>query len=204
MKTVDWQTWRISLASTERARVAVSVNMRTLDDEMRSIRTAFLIAMPVVLFLIGFGAWVVSSRALRPIDKLTAATRRITIEGPDQRILATSEGREFAGLIEVFNKMLERLERSFGQALRFSADAAHELKTPLAILRGQLERAINSAPAASTLQTGLTSILDEVRRLSTISRKLLQRRDRAEHCDQHRRCSATASPPQYDQQRHQI
>jgi signal transduction histidine kinase len=70
--------------------------------------------------------------------------------------------------------MLERLERSFKQAGRFSAHAAHELKTPLAILQGQLEHAIHhSAEEGPCLQAELTSIFDEVRRLSTISRKLL-------------------------------
>jgi signal transduction histidine kinase len=83
------------------------------------------------------------------------------------------EDQEFAELIQVFNRMLERLERSFQQAQRFSADAAHELKTPLAIVQGQLERAMAQAGDGSPLQSSLSSVLDEVRRLSTISRKLL-------------------------------
>lgn len=108
------------------------------------------------------------------VQKLTAATRRITAEGLDQRLPVQGEDREFVELIGVFNDMLERLERSFKQAYRFSADAAHELKTPLAILQGQLEHAIHhSAEEGSSIQAELTSILDEVRRLSTISRKLL-------------------------------
>lgn len=137
------------------------------------MRTAFLVAVPIALLLIGLGAWAISGRALRPIAKLDAAARRVTAEGLDQRIAGAGEDSEFQQLIEVFNGMLARLERSFEQTRRFSADAAHELKTPLAILQGQLERAINSAEAGSPLQGELTSILDEVRRLSTISRKLL-------------------------------
>ncbi len=69
--------------------------------------------------------------------------------------------------------MLERLERSFLQASRFSADAAHELKTPLAILQGQIEQAMAQCEAGSPVQARLTGILDEVQRLGTISRKLL-------------------------------
>ncbi|CAK0759919.1 Histidine kinase [Gammaproteobacteria bacterium] len=170
---LDRQIWRLGLATSGHVQIAVAVNLRTLADEMRGIRMAFLIATPVALFLISLGAWFFSKRALRPIEKLTAATQRVTASGLDQRIAITGNDREFAELITVFNGMLERLERSFQQSRRFSADAAHELKTPLAILQGQLERAIHYADEGSATQAELTSILDEVRRLSMISRKLL-------------------------------
>lgn len=167
------QSWRIGLASSGRGRVAMAVNLVELSGEMQGIRNAFLIATAISLSLIGFGAWIFSNRALRPLEKLNSATRQVTAEGLNRRIPAADEDREFAELIEVFNGMLRRLERSFQQAQRFSADAAHELKTPLAILQGQLERAINGVAAGSPIQVELSSILDEVRRLSTITRKLL-------------------------------
>ncbi|MEI7613626.1 MAG: ATP-binding protein [Betaproteobacteria bacterium] len=172
-KVGSGQTWRIGLARTERSRVAVAVSLKALDAEMHGIRIAFLLAMPVALFLIGLGAWLVSRRALRPVEKLTQAACRITAEGLGERLPVAGEDREFVELIKVFNQMLERLERSFRQAHRFTADAAHELKTPLAILQGQLERAIGEEEAGSAVQIELSGILDEVRRLSTISRKLL-------------------------------
>ncbi len=171
--SVPGQPWHIGLASSDHARVAIAIDTRIIDADMANVRNAFALSLPPVLALIGLGAWAVSGRALRPLEKLTAASRRVTAEGLDRRIPATGEDQEFAELIEVFNGMLERLARSFTQAHRFSADAAHELKTPLAILQGQLERAIQLAESGSAMQVELTSILDEVRRLSTISRKLL-------------------------------
>lgn len=172
-RTLGGESWRIALGATHRARVATAVNLRSLNEEMRGIRNAFLFALPVALFFVGLGAWLLSGRALHPLQKLTDTTRRVTAEGLDQRIAASGEDDEFAELIELYNGMLERLGRSFRQAHRFSADAAHELKTPLAILQGQLERAINNAEPGSPMQAELTGILDEVRRLTTISRKLL-------------------------------
>ena len=172
-RTVAGQPWRIGLARNDSSRVALAVDAQIIDADMKGIRNAFALALPLTLVLIGIAAWMFSSRALRPIPKLTAAARKVTAEGLDQRLSAQGEDHEFVELIEVFNHMLERLERSFKQAHRFSADAAHELKTPLAILQGQLERAINAAEEGSHMQSDLTSILDEVRRLSTISRKLL-------------------------------
>lgn len=107
------------------------------------------------------------------IRRLTATIRRVTAQGLDQRIPSGEQDRDFAELIAVFNEMLERLERSFHQASRFSADAAHELKTPLAILQGQIEQAMGQADTGSPIQVMLSGILDEVRRLSGISKKLL-------------------------------
>lgn len=165
--------WRIGLASVPHARLAVVLDAQVIDAEMASIRNAFLIALPFALALIGLGSWLFSARALRPLRRLTDTTRRVTAEGLSQRISSQGEDREFVELIEMFNRMLARLERSFKQATRFSADAAHELKTPLAIVQGQLERVIQSAEDGSPMQEALSSILDETRRLSTISRKLL-------------------------------
>jgi signal transduction histidine kinase len=172
-RDIEGQQWRIGLASTERSRVMIAVNAAVLAPEMVSVRNAFVVAVPFALLLVGLGAWVLSSRAMRPLKKLTEATRRVTVRGLDQRLSSTGNDQEFTDLIAVFNGMLERLERSFKQATRFSADAAHELKTPLAILQGQLERAIQQAENRTALQSELSSILDEVRRLSGISRKLL-------------------------------
>jgi signal transduction histidine kinase len=169
----DGQHWHIGLASSDRGRIAVAVDLRAIDAEMRGIRNAFLVALPLALGIIGLGGWFFSARALRPVRKLTAAAQRVTAAGLDQRIAAQGEDREFVELIEVFNGMLERLQRSFEQARRFSADAAHELKTPLTILQGQLERAINAAEPGTTQQKDLNGILDEVRRLTAITRKLL-------------------------------
>jgi len=170
---VGGQKWRFGLAKSDTARIMVAVAEASIDNEMNGIRTALIVAVPLTLVLIGVGAWLFSGRSLRPVHKLMASARRVTAEGLNQRISATGEDKEFVELIEVYNGMLERLERSFTQARRFSADAAHELKTPLAILQGQLERAIQAAEAGSAMQSELTSILDEVRRLSTISRRLL-------------------------------
>ena len=171
-RLVDGAEWHLALASTAVARVAVGVDARVIEADMKGIRNAFLVALPFALVLIGLGSWLFAARALRPVHKLVTTTRKVTVEGLGQRIDATGEDKEFAELIEVFNRMLGRLERSFQQAHRFTADAAHELKTPLAIVQGQLERAINQTEGRA-IQTTLTSVLDEVRRLSVISRKLL-------------------------------
>jgi signal transduction histidine kinase len=168
------QQWRFGLASLPLGeKLAIGVNLAVLDAEMAQLRNAFLLATPLALGLIGFGAWFVSGRALSPIEQLSKTMATLNAKGLDQRIALDNKDYEFEQLICVFNTMLERLERSFLQASRFSADAAHELKTPLAILQGQLEQALNVCETESLMQTRLTDILDEVLRLGSISRKLL-------------------------------
>lgn len=102
-----------------------------------------------------------------------ATAQRITARGLGERVPAVRADRELARLIGVINGMLERLQRSFQQAARFGADAAHELKTPLTILQGQLEQSLQEAPDGSPAQRAMSDLLGEVQRLRSIVRKLL-------------------------------
>ncbi|MDD4911987.1 MAG: ATP-binding protein [Sideroxydans sp.] len=165
--------WKIGLATSQYSRVAIAVDLEAVDLDMGAISNGFMFAVPFALAFIGLGAWFVSARALDPVRRLNRSIHRVTAQGLDHRITLGGEDKEFAELIRGFNAMLERLEKSFKQASRFSADAAHELRTPLTILQGQIERAMTQVEAGSSMQTTLVTILDEVRRLSSISRKLL-------------------------------
>jgi two-component system heavy metal sensor histidine kinase CusS len=98
--------------------------------------------------------------------------RNLTQNELDQRLSSVGEDKEFKELIYTYNIMMERLEASFHQATRFSGDAAHEIRTPLTILQGKLEQAFNRSDDP-VLQADFTYMLDEVARLSAITRKLL-------------------------------
>lgn len=166
-------SWRIGIITSEQGRGAIAVSLQTIDQDMAVIRNIFLVAIPSTLLMIAAGAWVLSGSALQPVRKLTSVIQQVTVTGLDQRVPVGSADVEFVELIEVFNQMMTRLERSFKQSSRFSGDAAHELKTPLAILRGELELAVQQAESGSALQQSLSNLMDEVSRLSVIVRKLL-------------------------------
>ncbi|MBD2464210.1 HAMP domain-containing protein [Oscillatoria sp. FACHB-1407] len=165
--------WRVGVVVLPYQQVAIAINLSAIDQEMTLIRGVFFVAIPVVLLLVAGGAWAIAGSALHPVGQLTHAIRQVTAKGLDQRLPTQAATIEFVELIQVFNQMLERLERSFKQASRFSADAAHELKTPLTILQGELEQALQLAPSGSIVQQRLSTLLDEVHRLSEIVRKLL-------------------------------
>ena len=166
-------SWRIGIVNSEAGKGAIAVSLQTIDQDMAVIRNIFLVAIPGTLLAIAGGAWVLSGSALKPVRKLTTVITQVTATGLDQQVPIENADEEFVELISVFNQMLTRLERSFKQSSRFSGDAAHELKTPLAILRGELELAMQQAAPGSALQQSLSKLMDEVSRLSTIVRKLL-------------------------------
>ncbi len=167
------QEWRMAVVGNPEITMVLGLNLNRFNVEMRRARNAFLVAIPTALLLIAAGGWLLSQRALRPVRALTATAQRVTAKGLDQRIPKTQEDAEFMRLIGVFNDMLDRLEKSFKQAVRFSADAAHELKTPLTILQGELEQALHASPSGSTQQQTYNKLLEEVQRLKSIIRKLL-------------------------------
>lgn len=166
-------TWRVAVMGNPYTVFMLAANIDEFDAGLAGLRRAFLAALPVALVLVGAGAWLLAGRALRPVHTLTQAAERVTARGLDQRIEGPNNVREFQRLVRVFNDMLDRLETSFHQATRFSADASHELKTPLALLQVELEQALATAPAGSTQQQTCTSLLEEVHRLKAIVQKLL-------------------------------
>ncbi len=87
--------------------------------------------------------------------------------------MSSGANDEFSRLVDVINDMLDRLEKSFKQAVRFSADAAHELKTPLTILQGMLDDAVQHAATGSDEQRSYGALIEEVQRLKAIVQKLL-------------------------------
>jgi len=169
----DHRGWRLAVAADPRIEIAIAIDLGVLDGQAREEAAGFLLAIPAAMALLALGAWLISHRALRPIRRLVDSIGHVTAAGLDRRVPTGRESLEIEQLIAAFNAMLDRLERSFTQASRFSADAAHELKTPLAILQGEIERALQQAEPGSALQSLLSGLLDEVRRLGAISRKLL-------------------------------
>jgi two-component system, OmpR family, heavy metal sensor histidine kinase CusS len=165
--------WQVGIFHTHHRQMVIAINIKVLDHILDPIRNVGLITIPVLLLLIALAAWFLAGAALRPLDRFDASIRRVTAQGLDRRISEREVDLEFAAPIQAFNQMLDRLERSFQQASRFSGDAAHELKTPLAILQGQLEREIQQAKSGSRLQQNLGQMLGEVSRLDNILRKLL-------------------------------
>jgi heavy metal sensor kinase len=171
--TADGHTWRVAVTGNPYTTLVIAANLDEMNLDLRRLGRRFLLALPAVLVVVGLGAWWFAARALRPVAALTRAAEGITAEGLDRRIAAPAHDQEFVRLVTVFNAMLDRLEKSFHQARRFSADASHELKTPLALLQAELEQALRRAPEGSPEQQTCSSLLEDIHRLKAIIEKLL-------------------------------
>ncbi len=141
--------------------------------ERRQLLAVMFAAIPAMLLLAGAGGFWVSRRALAPVDRMTAAAVEISASRLDRRVETPDADDELGRLAVAFNAMIERLQQSFSEMQRFTADAAHELRTPLAVLRSEAEVALRAPRSAECYQEVLVSQLEEIERLSRLADQLL-------------------------------
>ena len=128
---------------------------------------------PIGLLLAGGGGWLLARRALRPVDRMAETARRISAEHLAARLEDTGANDELSRLAQTLNEMLGRLDTSFRQIRQFSADASHELQTPLTILKGEIEVALRMPRTPEEYQRILKSALEEIDRVARLVEGLL-------------------------------
>jgi signal transduction histidine kinase len=130
-------------------------------------------AIPTVLVVVAIGGRWVARRALGPVEEIRQAAARISPRHLNERLPVPPAKDEIAGLVSVLNKTFEHLQRSFEQSIRFSADASHHLKTPLAILRAGIEEILTDPKSSAMQQARANALLDQVHHLTSVSDNLL-------------------------------
>jgi signal transduction histidine kinase len=134
---------------------------------------AMLVIAPVILVgSIGLG-YVLADASLRPLQGMVDELEAITDGRSLHRRVAPVAADELARLAGTMNRMLARLEESFGSLHRFTADASHELKTPLMVLRAGVERAMNNPRTPTEALQSLEEVLEEIHRMSEMVENLL-------------------------------
>ncbi len=143
-------------------------------DEMVGRLVAFFAALAGVVFVgSAAGGWWLAGRAVRPVHDVIDQAEEIGAGSLDRRIQAWSDTREYHRLVEVLNTMLGRIQHAFDTQTRFTADASHELRSPLTALRGEIEIALRKDRRAGEYREVLKSNLEEILRLSRITEDLL-------------------------------
>lgn len=161
--------WRCTALSSPRYTVFVGISKRDFYSEMRHAALSFAAAGVAGLLLAGLGAWWHAGRAMRPLQRVVVTAEKLSVAELGERLSTTKQDdREFAQLIAVLNEMMDRLQHSFQQAARFTADASHELKTPLAVMQATLQDALQSGEPPP-----VEALLAEVSRLKSITQSLL-------------------------------
>jgi len=153
--------------------VQVASSLEDVEDALNTLFIILIITVPSALVLASLGGQFLANKALKPVDHITQTARLITSQNLNQRIKPLKVKDEISRLIETFNEMISRLDKSFQQIKQFSSDASHELKTPLTILKGEMEVALRKERAAQEYEQILRSNLEEINRMSTIVEDLL-------------------------------
>ena len=158
-------TWTIILLN--------DAQMRNINRIQRDILLGMLGAIPTVLVVIALGGHWVAKKALAPVEAISQAASRITAQNLDQRLPVPPTDDEIAELIAVMNATLDRLQRSFEQSVRFSAEASHHLKTPISVLRAGIEEILTDPETPAKQQTRADALLHQVHQLTSIAENLL-------------------------------
>jgi heavy metal sensor kinase len=184
---LDGTSIRAASRRTDPFVVQVAYSEQETNLVLNHLLSIFGILVPVVLFVAITGGWIMSGMVLRPISQITHLADRISAENLSERIPERDVPDELGSLILTINKMFARLQTSFAQIREFSLSVAHELKTPLTILKGESELALMRPLSPEETQTLATTYLEETIRMSRIVDDLLTlaRADAAQITIQH-------------------
>jgi signal transduction histidine kinase len=151
----------------------VGADLKDVNKIGWNIMLGMLGAIPTVLIVITIGGRWVARKALAPVDAIREAASRITVQNLHQRLPAPSANDEIAALIAVLNATFDRLQRSFEQSVRFSAEASHHLKTPISVLRAGIEEILTDPDTPAKQQTRANALLHQVHQLTSVAENLL-------------------------------
>ena len=153
--------------------IQIGLNLGAFDTSRANLQRVFLIVIPFGLLAVGLVSWFMARRSLAPIRRIAREAQELTAARLDRRVPSPGTKDEVGELVVTVNQMLDRLEAAFNAQERFVADAAHELKTPVAVLLSgaQVLRQKPRTPAEYERYVG--GLLDEMRRLAQMIDSLL-------------------------------
>lgn len=175
--TVDGDRSRL-LATTvpsagDRLLVVVGVPTDVSDDAVGNVQAALLVGGPIAAVLAGLAAWLLAGAALRPVERMRRQAAEISDRDIDRRLVVPGTRDEIAALGNTLNALLDRLQGALDRQRGFVADAGHELRTPLAILRTELELAARPGRSRDDLVEAVEQAGQETERLIRLAEDLL-------------------------------
>ncbi len=153
--------------------IQVAALMDDYQEALDHFRWVLLLLSPLLLLLASVGGYWMSRQALRPVDEITQAAQRISHKNISSRLKTPQSHDELQRLSETLNGMLERLEGAFKRITQFTADASHELRTPVALMRTTAELSLRKPRQEAEYREALSQILKELERTSTLIERLM-------------------------------
>ncbi|SPE41283.1 Integral membrane sensor signal transduction histidine kinase (fragment) [Candidatus Sulfopaludibacter sp. SbA3] len=145
----------------------------SLAASLAIVRHVLFFAMPLLIAVAGLGGYWLTTRSLAPLGSMAEQARQISGSNLETRLEIGKAAAELTVLSASFNELLSRLDQTFDSMRRFVADASHELRTPISVIRGEADVALSHDRSSVEYRQSLAIILDESRRLSRLVDDLL-------------------------------
>lgn len=154
--------------------IQVAESYAQVQEVQQQLIFLLTVSGPFILLAASGGGWFLATNALAPIDRITRTADKIGATGLHQRLNFNLPDDEVGRLAQTFDKMLARLEAAFNRQKRFIADASHEMRTPLTILKGDVEVALIRPRTVTEYQETLHMVNETTDRLTALVEELLQ------------------------------
>lgn len=161
-------------AGTEVGALVVAARLSAVAFGPADLLRSMVLVVPIILLASGVLGWFLAGRAMRPVERLMDEVQEVTDGGSlHRRVAVPTSGDELARLAVTLNAMFSRLEQSFSRLRRFTADASHELKTPLMVLRVGVERSLVHPETPPEVLEALDTTLGQLNQLNELVDSLL-------------------------------
>jgi two-component system heavy metal sensor histidine kinase CusS len=153
--------------------ITAAASLENTEDLLARLRWLMFLSIPITLAAAALGGYAISRQALSPVDSMTSEAAAIGIGNLSRRLAVPRTGDELERLASTWNHMLDRLESAVRQLTQFTADASHELRTPVALIRTTAELALRRPRTPEDYREALRQIVEESERTSRLVDDLL-------------------------------
>ncbi len=151
----------------------VAMSLDSAQMVLKKLKTTLLIAFPVVLVLLFFWARFIAGKSIQPVTAIIETADKITKNNLGERIELPGTKDELYQLVTTINQLLDRIEQAMQREKQFTSDAAHELKTPLQVMKGNMEILLRKPRSPQEYQTKINKCLNEINRMAHLVDQLL-------------------------------
>jgi two-component system OmpR family sensor kinase len=153
--------------------VSVGQSLQDRDDTLGNLVRSFALGGPIAVLFASLLGYALAAAGLRPVEAMRRRARDVSLSRADERLPLPAARDEIRRLGETLNEMLDRLSRSFARERRFVADASHELRTPVAVIKAELEGALRAGGHDPQVREALVASVEECDHLAQLAEDLL-------------------------------